>query len=137
MYKKLSAVMTCVVLAVAAVAADAIAAGHAGHVARGHTGQGRAIRMKVMPGQIKLQSFSIELHCSGGYVLVDAESGFEPTSVSHGGHLRDHQWGSTDEVLLRGHLKGHTVRGQIRVRDRLGKHRCSSPWVKFTAKERG
>jgi hypothetical protein len=62
-------------------------------LARGRTGQGRSIRVKVFPDRIKIQSFSIELRCSGGHTLIDEES----------------------------------------VRDRLGKHRCSSPWVRFTA----
>jgi hypothetical protein len=137
MFKKLSAVAACVVLAAVTTSIDAIAADHQGSVARGRTGQGRGIRVKVMSDHIRLLGFSIELNCSGGYLLVDQESGFEPTAVSHGGRLRDRQYGSTDEVLVRGRLQGRTVRGQIRVRDRLGKHRCSSPWVSFHARARG
>ncbi len=134
MFKKLSTTAACVVLAAAALSVDAIAAGHHG-VARGKTGQGRSIRMADSPKQIKLRGFSIELRCSGGYQLVDQESGFLPTTVSPSGQFHDHQYGSTDEVLIRGRLHAHAVRGWIRVRDRLGKHHCSSPWVKFTAKQ--
>jgi hypothetical protein len=100
---------------------------------QGHTGQGRTIRLKVRPQQVEIKAFSIQLRCSGGYVLIDEESGFLPTSISRGGRIRDRQFGSTDEVLIRGHVAAHAVRGRVRVRDRLGKHRCSSPWVRFTA----
>lgn len=134
MSKKLSTAAACVVLASAVMSVQATAAGKH-DVARGKTGQGRSIRMAVSPRQIELRGFSIELRCSGGYLLVDQESGFLPTAVSPSGHFRDHQYGSTDEVLIRGRSHAHAVRGWIRVRDRLGKHRCSSPWVRFTAKK--
>ena len=98
---------------------------------RGRTGQGRSIRVKVFSDRIKIQSFSIELHCSGGYILVDQESNFLPSTVSREGRIHDAQVGTTDEILIRGHLSAHKVSGRIRVRDRLGKHRCSSPWVRF------
>ncbi len=133
MFRKLSITAVCVVLALTVMSVGAIAAGQHG-VARGKTGQGRSIRMAVSPRQIKLRGFSIELRCSGGYLLVDQESDFLPTTVNPNGHFQDHQYGSTDEVLIRGRSQAHSVRGWIRVRDRLGKHRCSSPWVRFTAK---
>jgi hypothetical protein len=133
MFKKLSITAACVVLVSAALSVDATAAGPH-RVARGKTGQGRSIRIAVAPRQLKLRGFAIELRCSGGYLLVDQESGFLPTVVSPGGRFHDHQYGSTDEVLIRGRAHGHAVHGRVRVRDRLGKHRCSSPWVRFTAK---
>lgn len=123
----------CFALMSVTVAAEATAAGHRGDLARGRTGQGRSIRLKVLPHQVKLQRFSIELRCSGGYVLIDDESNFLPSAVDRKGRIHDVQVGSTDEVLIRGRRVGHKVSGRIRVRDRLGKHRCSSPWVHFKA----
>jgi hypothetical protein len=133
MMKRVTMAGACVVLASMMAATAAIAAGHPGKLAHGRTGQGRNIRVKVFPDQIKIQSFSIELNCSGGYVLVDEESNFLPSAVSQKGQIHDAQVGSTDDILIRGRLTGHKVSGRIRVRDRLGKHRCSSPWVRFTA----
>jgi hypothetical protein len=133
MMKRVMMAGACVVLASMMAATASIAAGHAGKLAHGRTGQGRNIRVRVFPDQIKIQSFSIELNCSGGYVLVDEESNFLPSAVSKKGQIHDAQVGSTDEILIRGRLTGHKVSGRIRVRDRLGKHRCSSPWVRFTA----
>jgi hypothetical protein len=135
MFKKLAATSMCVVVGLVAVS-DATAAGRNGKVASGKTGQGRSIRIKVMPNAVKLLSFSIELRCGGGYTLIDQESNFLPSPTSRTGQIHDAQVGSTDEVQIRGHHAGSTVKGRIRVRDRLGKHRCSSPWVKFTARER-
>jgi hypothetical protein len=135
MLKKLTITVACGAFALIAMTPGATAAGRGGRLAKGHTGQGRSIRIRVLPDQIKIQGFSIELRCSGGYILVDQESGFQPTLVKRKGRFHDRQYGSTDEVLIRGHLRGHLLRGQIRVRDRLGKHRCSSPWIGFTAKK--
>jgi hypothetical protein len=133
----MTAVAVAAVLASVAMATAATAARHDGKVARGHTGQGRSIRLKVLSSKaIDIKGFSIELRCSGGYVLVDAESGFQPSLVGRKGQIHETQVGSTDEVLVRGRLTAHGVRGKIRVRDRLGKHRCSSPWVPFTARVR-
>lgn len=136
MFKKSIGVAGCVVLTSVAMSTGALAAGHDGKVARGRTAQGRSIRMKLMSEKVKFKGFSIELRCSGGYLLVDQESGFLPSPVSGKGQIHDRQYGRTDEVLIRGRLSGHAMRGRIRVRDRLGKHRCSSPWVRFTARER-
>lgn len=135
MSKKLMTVSACVVLVYVAMSTTALAARQTARSATGKTGQGRAIRIKVMPDAIKLVGFSIELRCSGGYVLVDQESDFLPSAVSRKGRIHDAQVGNTDEVLIRGHRTGRTVGGRLRVRDRLGKHRCSSPWVKFLVKE--
>jgi hypothetical protein len=126
-------VAACVVLMSVTVAAEASAAGDGGKLARGRTAQGRSIRVKVSPGGIQIQGFSIELHCSGGYTLIDAESNFLPSVVGRKGRIHDAQVGDTDEILIRGRLTAHKVSGRLRVRDRLGKYRCSSPWVRFTA----
>ncbi len=123
----------CVALVSVTVPASANAGGDGGKLARGRTAQGRSIRVKVFPDRIKIQGFSIELRCSGGYTLIDAESNFLPSEAGHKGRIHDAQVGTTDEILIRGRLTGHKVSGRIRVRDRLGKHRCSSPWVRFTA----
>jgi hypothetical protein len=133
MLQKVATMVACVVMASLTVAAGASAAGSGGELARGHTGQGRNIRLRVFPHQVEIQAFSIELRCSGGYVLVDQESNFLPSAVSRNGQIHDAQVGSTDEILIRGRLTGHKVSGRLRVRDRLGKHRCSSPWVHFMA----
>jgi hypothetical protein len=126
-----------VVLGLVALSADAFAAGQGAKVATGKTGQGRTIRLKVMPGAVKLLGFSIELRCAGGYTLVDQESNFLPSATNRSGRFHDAQVGSTDEVQIRGRLSGSTVKGRVRVRDRLGKHRCASHWVKFSARQRG
>jgi hypothetical protein len=126
-------VAACVALMSVMVAAEANAARDRGKLAHGKTAQGRSIRMKVFPDRIKIQGFSIELRCSGGYTLIDAESNFLPSYAGRKGRIHDAQVGTTDEVLIRGRSTGHKVSGRIRVRDRLGKHHCSSPWVRFTA----
>jgi hypothetical protein len=133
MLKRVMVATACLVLMAATVAAEAIAAGHRGKLVRGLTAQGRSIRLRVLPHEVKIQSFSIELRCSGGYVLIDEESNFLPSELGKKGQIHDAQIGSTDEILIRGRLAGHHVSGKIRVRDRLGKHPCSSPWVKFDA----
>jgi hypothetical protein len=136
MVKKAMIAAGCVALMAMAVATGATAAGQGEELARGKTGQGRKIRLRVGADRVKLIGFSIELRCSGGYTLVDEESDFLPSTVSRKGRVHDAQVGSTDEVLIRGHVTTGAVRGRIRVRDRLGKHRCSSPWVRFTAHRR-
>jgi hypothetical protein len=82
---------------------------------------------------IKVRHFSIALRCSDGSVLVDFESGFVPTKLGRNGRVHDHQFGSTDEVWVRGRLGGRRLRGTVRVRDRWGSARCDSHWVRFHA----
>ena len=133
MLKKMTTTAASVVLIWMIMSTAAVAAGHGGKVARGLTAQGRSIRMNLSPATIVIRGFSIELRCSGDFVLVDQESDFRPSTVSKG-QIHDSQVGPTDEVLIRGRLGARVVHGRIRVRDRLGKHRCSSSWVPFTAK---
>ena len=137
MFKKVTTAAASLILASAMLASGAIAAGGGGKLAHGRTGQGRSIRVIVSQHQIRLRSFSVQLRCSGGYILVDQESNFLPSAVDHKGRFHDAQVGSTDEVLIRGRLAGDKVIGSLRVRDRLGKHHCSSPWVKFKAHPQG
>ena len=133
MLRKVTTMAACIVLASVTICAEAAAADNEGKLARGKTGQGRSIRFKVFPNRVTIKGFSIELHCSGGYTLIDLESNFLPSHTGRKGRIHDAQVGSTDEILIRGHLRGDKVNGRIRVRDRLGKHRCSSPWVPFKA----
>jgi hypothetical protein len=133
MMRKVTMMAVFAVLASVTFEVDAGAAADGGELARGRTAQGRHIRVMLFADRITIQNFSIELHCSGGYTLVDSESNFLSSVANRKGRIHDVQVGSTDEVLIRGHLADHKVSGQIRVRDRLGKHRCSSPWVSFKA----
>jgi hypothetical protein len=120
-------------MAVSAAFALAASNGETKYV--GKTKQHRNIRLKANDQHLRLQSFSIELHCRDGSVLVDQESGFEPTAI-RGGKFNDKQFGSTDTVVYKGKVQGAKVTGTVKVRDRLGKVRCSSPTVKFTARAR-
>ncbi|HEX4016044.1 MAG TPA: hypothetical protein VHX15_04845 [Frankiaceae bacterium] len=131
MFRNAITLMACFVLAAVMTSACAMAAGQGGKLARGQTGQGRSIRIRVFPKRIKIEGFSIELHCSGGYRLIDSESNFMPSAASRKGQIHDAQVGDTDEILIRGHLRSYKLKGRIRVRDHLGRHRCSSPWVPF------
>lgn len=101
----------------------------------GKTKQHRAIRLQASSNQLRLKSFTIELRCRDGSTLIDQESGFEPAPL-RGGHFRDTQYGSTDTVVYSGRVQAAKVTGTVRVRDKVGKVRCESPAVKFTAHRR-
>lgn len=133
MLKRLPVAAVCVALAAAVVAPNAVA-GHGGGVKKGHTAQGRKIRVKFYRRFVEIKNFSIKLHCKGGYKLIDLESGFLPSPLRGHNHIRDRQKGSTDVVLIRGRLTRRRVHGAIRVRDHLGKHRCDSHWVRFAVR---
>jgi hypothetical protein len=129
-----------VVMALACVGAGAtagtaaVASGAApGGTLKGRTAQGRAIRLASGRGAVTIERFSIELRCADGSSLLDLESGFQPTPVRRGGQVSDRQAGSTDQVLIRGRLRGRRLGGKIRVRDRWGRVRCDSRWVRFRA----
>lgn len=101
----------------------------------GKTKQHRTIRLKANAKHVRMQSFAIELKCRDGSILVDQESGFEPSALK-GGKFNDTQYGSTDTVTYKGKVKGKKITGTLKVRDKVGKVKCSSPTVKFTAKAR-
>jgi len=126
-------ILTCSAMAVSAAFALAASNGESKYV--GKTKQHRKIRLAASSEQVRLQSFSIELHCRNGSVLVDQESGFEPSAIRHG-KFNDKQYGSTDTVIYKGQVQRRKITGTVKVRDRLGKVRCSSPTVKFTARAR-
>jgi hypothetical protein len=120
----------------AAVEASAMAA--AGGQTRyvGKTKQHRSIRLQANAKQVRMQSFTIELHCRDGSSLVDQESGFEPSAL-RGGKFSDTQYGSTDTVKFKGKVRGSKITGTLKVKDKVGKVKCVSPTVKFTARARG
>lgn len=101
----------------------------------GKTKQNRQIRLTASAKRMVLKSFAIELKCRDGSVLIDQESGFEPSAI-RGGKFSDTQYGSTDTVTYKGKVRGRTVTGTLKVRDKVGKVKCVSPTVKFTAHRR-
>lgn len=100
----------------------------------GHTKQGRKVQMRVGGLSLKMLSFTASLKCRDGSVLIDKESGFQVTPLKKGGRFDDSQYGSTDTVRFRGRVTRKWVRGKLRVRDKWGKVKCDSKWVKFSAK---
>lgn len=129
------AVLICAALSASAVAP---AGAEARRVYKGKTGQSHPIKIAVGTRSLKVLHFKAGLRCRDGSTLVDEESGFLPTPIRANGRFRDAQVGSTDEVLIRGRRKGRVVRGRVRVRDRLGNGvRCSSKWIKFSARRGG
>jgi hypothetical protein len=106
-----------------------------GQVFSGKTAQHRKLKLKVWGSRVKLLGFAIELHCGGGYTLVDMESGFEASVMRHG-KFAETQYGNTDTVKFRGRVKGGHAIGTVKVTDRLGKFHCASPTVKFHVRRR-
>jgi hypothetical protein len=102
---------------------------------KGRTSQKHPVKFARQGNKLDLIRFVARLRCSNGTVLTVYESGFLPTPV-RGGKIRDHQIGSTDQVWIRGSVRGNVVRGKIRVTDKLrrGKVRCNSRWFKFVAR---
>jgi len=130
----IGASLICALFAVDVAAADAATK----RVFKGNTAQDRSIRVAVMPRSIKIMRFKAELRCRDGSILIVDESGFLRTSVRRNGSFRDAQFGRTDEVFIRGKKRKRVVRGRLRVKDKLNNGtRCSSRWIKFTAKQRG
>lgn len=120
----------CLVWAMVALAAPSQPRGKL----QGKTAQGRHIIMRVAGDHLDLLHFSIRLKCRDGSVLIDEESGFQPTDIRRNGFFRDDQVGSTDEVWLRGRVRAARIAGRVRVTDRFGHVRCNSGWVAFNAK---
>lgn len=134
--KKLTAgALACALLAATLAAAGSASAAR-GHkaVKKGHTAQGRTIKVAIYKRSVELKHFSIKLRCKGTGPLIDIESGFLPSRLRGHNRIHDHQEGSTDDVYVRGHLNKRFLHGAIRVRDRWGKHRCDSKWVRFSVR---
>lgn len=129
--RRIAALLTLSCLAVGGVVSSAYASPHSTAYS-GKTNQHRAIRLKVSGNRLELKSFTIQLHCRDGSVLVDQESGFQPSAL-RGNRFKEAQFGSTDTVRMAGHVKAAKVIGTLKVTDKLGKVRCTSPTVKFTA----
>lgn len=104
---------------------------------KGKTAQKRGIVFRVARNKLDLRHFSIQLRCKDGSVLIVQESGFEPAPLGSGGSFREYQVGSTDKVWFRGRATDRRVQGKVKVKDRWGKVRCNSGWVKFNAKRGG
>lgn len=130
----LAAALACALLALSALALAPAA--EAGRVYKGKTAQRHPIKIAMRAKSLKVLHFKAKLRCRDGSILIDDESGFLPTPIKGNGSFRDAQVGSTDEVLIRGRRGGHAVRGKIRVTDRVGKVRCNSKWIKFSARGR-
>jgi hypothetical protein len=113
--------------------ATAPAEGSTKTLLKGKTAQKRVVRMRVWGHALQIVRFSIELKCRDGSLLIDEESGFVRTPIRRNGSFGEVQTGSTDTVMIRGHVKGKAIHGSLRVKDRLGKSRCDSRWVGFTA----
>ena len=128
------AMLSTVTLALGLFAAPSLAAGGSGLYA-GKTGQQRTIHLTANARQVRMRNFSIKLHCRDGSVLIDQESGFEPSKVRRNKFV-DTQYGSTDKVTYKGGVRGTKVIGTLKVRDRVGKVFCVSPTVKFTTHRR-
>ena len=100
---------------------------------KGKTAQKRVVKMRAWDSALQIVRFNIELKCRDGSVLIDEESGFVRTPIRRNGSFSEVQTGSTDTVMIRGRVKGKAIHGSLRVKDRLGKSRCDSRWVGFTA----
>lgn len=127
----MSGMLACLVAAALAVTS---ADGAAKTLLRGHTGQKRVVKLKKFNHALQVVRFNVELRCRDGSALIDEESGFVRTPIHSGGRFSDVQTGSTDTVRIQGRVQGKTIKGRLRVNDRLGKVRCDSRWVRFTAK---
>jgi hypothetical protein len=134
MFQRTFVAVTCIA-AMSALSLGVAAAEPAGKRGslRGRTAQGRQIRFALRRGSVEIKRFTVQLRCRGGDVLIDEESGFQPTPVKPDGRVHDDQVGSTDEVWLRGHLRGGRLKGTVRVTDRVAGAKCDSRWVRFTA----
>lgn len=105
---------------------------------RGRTGQHYRVTLRARGQTIEIIRFTIKLACRDGSTLIDEESGFQRISLRRGNRFLGDQFGSTDEVLIGGRLRGHTAHGSVRVTDRLGNGvRCDSHWVRFQARAKG
>jgi hypothetical protein len=125
-----------VIACVTAMACGGVAMAAGTPTFKGKTSQKKAIRFKFAAGRISGLHFTVNLTCSNGDPLTDTESGFQATKVSHG-KFSDDQIGKTDEVKLRGRIKGKKASGKITVSDKISPSvTCGPQTVKFTARRR-
>jgi len=104
-------------------------------VFKGKTAQNYNIRVTVIGKRVYLIRFKIRLRCLDGGILFDDLSDFEATRLRAKGRFADLQFGSTDEVRWRGRLRGRTVRGMLRVKDKVrGSVPCDSGQVGFAVR---
>lgn len=124
-------------LIAAEAASPAAAASGSRKFLTGRTAQKHPVKFARRGNKLDLIRVVARLRCNDGTILTNYESGFLPTPIRRG-KVRDHQVGSTDDVWLRGTVRGNVVRGKIKVTDKLkrGKVRCNSRWFKFTARAR-
>jgi hypothetical protein len=120
-----------------ATQATASAASAEARVLTGKTGQNYRIVVKADRRGLKIQRFNAKLNCRDGTLLILQESGFLRTPARRGGRFKDVQFGKTDTVRFRGRLRARSVRGKLRVNDKLNNGvRCSSRWIPFRATRR-
>jgi hypothetical protein len=93
--RRIAALLTLTALAVVALTGSALAA--AAGLYAGKTGQGRTMRLTANARQVRMRNFSIKLNCRDGSVLIDQQSGFEPSKIRRHKFL-DTRYGSTDKV---------------------------------------
>jgi hypothetical protein len=123
----------CACLAVAAVLAVAAGAATDGKY-KGKTAQKKRVAFTIGGNTITGLRFAINLKCSNGDTLTDDESDFEPIDLDAAGKFSDEQVGGKDQVKLSGKVKGSTVKGRVRVQDKLKKGVTCKRAVKFKAK---
>jgi hypothetical protein len=105
---------------------------------RGKTSQGKQIQIASSQSQIAPIRFKVKMLCRDGSLLFGDASDFEATVLSASGRFSDTQYGMTDTVAWSGRLKGRTISGTLRVKDRLQSGvRCDSGPVSFSAKQTG
>jgi hypothetical protein len=131
-----SPILVCLLVCALLCSAQAIAQKQA--VYRGKTSQKRAIQIASSPGKIAPIRFKVKMLCRDGSLLFGDASDFEPTPLSASGRFSDTQYGTTDTVAWKGQVKGHTLSGTLRVKDRLKSGvRCDSGPVRFSAELKG
>lgn len=118
----------------AVLVASAGAAGEAGTY-RGKTAQKMRIQASVAGQSVTLVRVKVRLRCLDGGVLYDDLSDFQPSPLRSRGRFSDVQYGPGDVVHWRGRVRSRSLRGKIRVRDRLDNGvTCDSGFVGFAAR---
>lgn len=106
-------------------------------VYRGKTAQGRPLQLSVGAREITLVRFKVRMLCRDSSLLFGDLSDFEPSRL-RGTSFADIQYGPHDVVRWRGRVKGASVSGTLRVKDRLKSGvRCDSGPVRFRVKRAG